>query len=147
MRVSSSARVVALILIGLGLTSCSAFMATQQPDRKNLAVLSEATPRQEVRAELGMPIQNGKDVDGFDFDIFEFIQGYSKGSKAARAAWHGLADVFTLGLWEVVGMPVEALASGTKLKVTVTYDEQQKVKMVKLQDEAGNEFPLKKKSG
>ena len=81
-----------------------------------------------------------------DVDVFQFVQGYSKGAKAARSIFHGVADVFTLGLWEIVGTPTELIASGTKLKVTVTYDDQQKVKTVKVQDEEGNEIPLKKKS-
>ena len=32
------------------------------------------------------------------------------------------------------------------MKATVTYDEQQKVKTVKLHDDQGNEIPLQKKS-
>ena len=39
-------------------------------------------------------------------------------------------DVLTLGLWEVVGTPVETVASGTDVKVSVCYDTNGKVEKV-----------------
>ncbi len=62
--------------------------------------------------------------------MFAFTQGYSKGTRAGRAFFHGVADVFTLGLWEVVGTPIELTATGTEMKVRVTYDEENRVKTV-----------------
>ena len=68
--------------------------------------------------------------DGKREDIFYVKQGYSTGAKAGRAIFHGVADVFTLGLWEVVGTPVEAVASGTDVKVAVFYDSSDKVETI-----------------
>ena len=70
--------------------------------------------------------------DGNKVDIFAFTQGYSEGAKAVRAVFHGVADVLTLGLWEVVGTPVEAVADGTAVKVEVCYDEDDKVDFIKV---------------
>ena len=35
----------------------------------------------------------------------------------------GVLDVMKLGLWEVVGTPIEALNQGDKIQVTVLYDK------------------------
>lgn len=108
---------------------CSVYMAAHQPDKKNLNVFEPGTPRNLVLAEIGQPkateMRNGRRVD-----VFSFVQGYSKGAKAGRAAFHGAADVLTLGLWEVVGTPTEATFDGSKVAFEVTYDKNDKVKKV-----------------
>jgi hypothetical protein len=103
--------------------------ATEQPDKKNLNVLSPGVPRNYVIAELGAP-NFSEERDGTTTDIFAFRQGYSKQVKAGRAFGHAAADVLTWGLWEIVGTPVEALADGTPVKVEVTYDPQRRVEYV-----------------
>ena len=139
----ATTKIMVLFIASFLMSSCSVFMAANQPGQKNLGVLTEGTPQALVRGEFGQPVWSGKD-QGFDIEVFQFVQGYSKGSKVARSIGHGVADVFTIGLWEIVGTPVETIASGTALKATVTYDEAQKVKTVKLHDDKGNEIPLKK---
>jgi hypothetical protein len=57
-------------------------------------------------------------------------QEFSKGAKTGRAFFHGAADVFTLGLWEVVGTPTEAAFNGKKMAFEVTYDASDKVEKV-----------------
>jgi hypothetical protein len=85
-----------------------------------------------VLAEIGQP-QASEMKDGKRVDVFSFVQGYSKGAKAGRAVFHGAADVFTLGLWEVVGTPTEFIFTGEKLAYEVTYNTSDKVeKVVKL---------------
>ena len=110
-------------------TGCAVFMAAKQPPKKDLSVLSRGTPRSMLLAELGQPtateMREGKKVD-----VFSFTQGYSKPAKAARAVFHGAADVFTLGLWEVVGTPTEAVFDGTKMALEVTYDGDDRVEGV-----------------
>lgn len=62
--------------------------------------------------------------DGYKYEIFSFTQGYSGGVKAGRAFFHGAADVLTLGVWEVVGTPAEAVFDGDKMAYHVRYDEE-----------------------
>jgi hypothetical protein len=119
--------VVALSL--LFFLGCSVVMATQQPGRKDLSVLTKGVDRTRVIAELGSPLTT-KVQEGKRQDVFSFRQGYSTGAKAGRAVFHAVADVFTLGLWEVVGTPVEVVAKGTDVKVAVLYDENDKVDRV-----------------
>ncbi|UCG07098.1 MAG: hypothetical protein JSV83_00105 [Desulfobacterales bacterium] len=108
-----------VFILGSG---CSVFMAANQPDKKDINVLNKVTPRIHVIAEFGQPAFT-ETKDNIRSDIFTFVQGYSSGVKASRAAFHGVADVLTFGLWEVVGTPVESVADGTEVKVQVTYDE------------------------
>jgi hypothetical protein len=105
--------------------------ATQQPDRKNLDVLSKGTPRTHVIAELGAPVWSDS-KDGGTTDVFAFKQGYSRWNKAGRAMFHGAADVATFGLWEVVGTPVETIADGKDMKLQVSYDTEQKVRDIEV---------------
>ena len=106
-------------------------MATKQPGKKDLSVLKEGTPRTLVIAELGAPMWS-EEKDGSRVDIHGFKQGYSTGVKAGRAFFHGVADVSTLGLWEVIGTPIESIASGTDTRVKVTYDENDLVKAAEI---------------
>lgn len=120
---------LAAVLALSAASGCAAVKATQQPDKKNLGVLSGGTPRSHVIAEFGAPLWT-EERDGHIVDIFTFKQGYAKGVKATRALLHGAADVVTWGLWEVVGVPVESLADGKDVKVEITYDESRNVQSV-----------------
>jgi hypothetical protein len=111
---------LAIIILILG-SGCSLFMAYKQPDKKDLNVLNKGTPRALVIAELGQPAFT-ETKDNVRNDYFIFVQGYSSGAKAGRVAFHGAADLLTMGLWEVLGTPVEMAADGTEVKVQVAYD-------------------------
>jgi hypothetical protein len=127
------AAVLAAVVGGVLLASpgCAAYKATQQPDKKNLSVLTPGTPRSHVIAELGAPLWS-EERDGARVDLFAFKQGYRKATKAGRALVHGAADVATGGLWEVIGIPAEALANGTDIKVEVTYDRLRAVRTIEV---------------
>jgi hypothetical protein len=137
-------RIAALVVAGMLMSSCSIYMAANLPGRKDLAVLTDGTPRPHVAAALGNPAWSGKNEQGFDVEVFQFVQGYSGGARAARTTWHLTADVFSAGLWEIIGTPIESTYSGTKMNAVITYDERQTVKSVRLQDIQGNLIPLEK---
>lgn len=111
------------------ITGCSVYKAVNQPEKKNLSVLSSGTPRMQVIAELGAPTWS-EERNGEKVDLFTFKQGYSKGAKTGRALFHGAADILTIGMWEVVGTPIETVADGTDMKVEITYDAEEKIKSV-----------------
>lgn len=117
--------VCAIVLMAT--TGCSVFMAAKQPDAKDLSVLNPGTPRQMLLAELGAPVWSGE-REGSKVEVYSFVDGYSRAAKAARAFFHGAADVFTLGLWEVIGTPAEAIFSGKKMTVEVVYDDVDRVR-------------------
>ena len=104
-------------------------MAANQPSQKDVSVLKAGSPRSAVIAELGAPVHAG-DRNGLKVDVYNFVQGYSGVEKGARAVLHGAADVLTLGIWEVVGTPIEGAANGTKVSVEVVYDKEDRVAKV-----------------
>ena len=126
-----------LIAMSLGLSSgCSVYMASHQPDKKDTTLLKPGTPRSLVLAEFGQPVSS-ETMEGKHVDVFSFVQGSSQGAKTGRAFFYGVADVFTLGLFEVVSTPVESAMSGDKLMYEVTYDANDKVgKVVPIGKEA-----------
>lgn len=115
-----------LTLATLGLTGCSVFMAAKGPEKKNLKCLEPGSSRYQVLSELGQPVATERKEDGL-VDIFSFTQGHSKGARAGRALVHGTADVFTFGLWEVIGTPTEAMLDGKKMSFQVHYDNNDRV--------------------
>lgn len=137
-----SVKTIASLFVVAGLlsqTGCAVFMAAKQPPKKDLSVLSLGTSRGRLLAELGQPVTS-ETRDGKKVDVFSFTQGYSKPAKAARAVFHGAADFFTLGLWEVIGTPTEAVFDGTKVALEVTYDQKDRVEnVVDLQPQKGPE--------
>ncbi|MHC4457582.1 MAG: hypothetical protein ACYS0I_10920 [Planctomycetota bacterium] len=118
-----------LALAAFGFTGCSVFMAAKGPGKKDLKVLKPGSSRYRVLSELGQPVASER-RDDRRVDIFSFTQGYSKGSKAGRALWHGTADVFTLGLWEIIGTPTETVLDGKKMAFEVHYDANDRVAKV-----------------
>lgn len=108
---------------------CSVFMAAKQPSAKNVDLFKIGTPRSMLLAEFGLPtvseVRSGK-----KYEIYKFVQGYSTGAKAGRAVFHGVADIFTLGLWEVIGTPTEGVFSGDEMAYEVSYDENDRIDLV-----------------
>ena len=124
---SSLLHLSALALAVFAFSGCSVVMATRQPSKKNLEVLRPGTDRDRVIAEIGVPVSSEK-IDGGKKEIYTFIQGYSSGVKASRAIFHGVADVFSFGIWEAVGTPIEGAFDGKKISVRVIYDLDDKVR-------------------
>ena len=119
-------------LVGLAMISaagCSPVLASKQPSRRDVDLLSPGVPRNLVLAELGQPVA-AETRDGRRVEVFSFVQGYRKGVRVARTIGHGAADVMTLGLWEVVGTPTEATLNGHRVAYEVTYDASDRIDRV-----------------
>jgi outer membrane protein assembly factor BamE (lipoprotein component of BamABCDE complex) len=119
----------ACLTAALSSGGCAVYMAANQPAEKNVALLKPGTPRNNLVAEFGPPIST-ETKNNVRHDIFKFTQGYSTGAKAGRALVHGAADVVTLGLWEVVGTPVEGHFNGTEVSAEVVYDANDQVAQI-----------------
>ncbi|SEK84125.1 hypothetical protein [Nitrosovibrio tenuis] len=108
---------------------CAPYMAATQPSAKNTELFRVGTSRNALLAEFGAPavteVRNGR-----QHEVFRFVQGYSTAARSGRALLHGVADVATLGLWEVVGTPTEAIFSGDEMAYDVTYDKDDVVDQV-----------------
>ncbi len=123
-----------LLALAFTETGCSAVMAAKQPKKKDLSVLAQGMPRSLILAEIGPPIASENKPDGKRVDVFSFMQGYSTANRVGRTLFHGVADVATLGLWEVLAIPAESAFDGKKTAFEVTYDSSDRVeKFVRLQ--------------
>ena len=120
---------LALACIALSATGCSVVMAAHQPSKKDTGLLTPGMPRNAVLAEIGPPIAT-ETKEGKRVEVYSFVQGYSKGARVSRTIGHGTADVFTLGLWEVVGTPTEAVFNGKRVAYEVTYDSSDRIESV-----------------
>lgn len=120
---------LALAVSVLLLSGCSVYMAANQPPAKNIDLFKVGTPRAALLAEFGYPTSS-EEKNGKKYDIFRFTQGYSGGAKAGRAVAHGVASVLTLGLWELIGTPVEAVNSGDLTAYEVGYGSDDRVDVV-----------------
>jgi len=120
---------LALVALAVAASGCSVAMAAHQPSKKDVGLFAHGVPRNLVVGEVGAPIASeikaGKRVD-----VFAFTQGYSKAARVSRTIGHGAADVFTLGLWEVVGTPTEAAFNGSSKVYEVTYDASDRIEQV-----------------
>jgi len=104
------------------LCGCSVYMAAHQPSEKNVDLFKIGTPKSFLVAEFGQPAST-ETRGGKKYDIYRFTQGYSGGAKAGRAFAEGVADVFTLGIAEIITTPVESIADGNLVAYEVSYDK------------------------
>lgn len=108
------------ILSALLLSACSVGMALNGQNDPDLSVVKKDVHRTDVEMQLGTPIQINTAPNGQITAIYEYEVG--REPSTGRAVAHGVMDVLTLGIWEVVGTPVEVL-KGDKLYLIVIYDK------------------------
>jgi hypothetical protein len=108
---------------------CSVVMASRAPQKKDLSVLTPGTNRSHVIAELGVPTESRQSHSG-QVDLFSFNQGYSMGTRVSRCMVHGLLDLNTLCLWELIGTPLETSLSGEPVRAEVAYSPDGRVQSI-----------------
>jgi hypothetical protein len=118
-----SAAMTALALVAV-LAACSVGMALSGEENPDLGAIRVGAARGEVELHLGAPIKSASLDDGRRADVYEYQIGNQP--SAGRAIGHGVMDVLTLGLWEVVGTPIEGV-QGDTYHATITYDRADKV--------------------
>lgn len=127
-------------MLFLPMQGCSVMMAMSGDKDPNFAVLQVGAPRGVVELELGTAVEQHVARDGTTTCVYEYTIGNKP--SGGRAVAHGVMDVLTLGLWEVIGTPVEAFLPKHH-RITVVYDARQTVVAVnepvpiKKEDEEG----------
>jgi hypothetical protein len=109
---------------------CSVYMAANQPDKKETSLFDVGTSRSALILEFGQPALT-EDRGGTEYDLFVFVDGYTSGGKTGRTVGHAAASIMTLGLWEIVGTPLESSFDGDKMSYEVCYDANRKVAMAR----------------
>ncbi len=113
-------RVIAAALLSASLAGCSVGMALSGDETPDLSVVKIGAAKDDVELQLGQPhkvaeLENGAREAAYKFEV-------GNDPNAIRAIGHGALDVASLGLWEIVGTPIE-VSTGKEREVSVTYDE------------------------
>ncbi len=106
------------------LSACSVGMALSGDTNPDLGAIKVGTTRGEVEMHLGSPIKSLTSEAGTRVDVYEYEIGNEP--AAGRAIGHGVMDVLTLGLWEVIGTPIEGV-QGELYNASITYGPDDKV--------------------
>jgi hypothetical protein len=131
---------ICAIPLMLVLTACSVGMATSGQEDPELSAVRSGAKIHEVERELGRPISTKTLENGDTENLYRYELGNEP--SAGRAVMHGTMDVLTLGLWELVGTPVEG-SMGTEYEMTVTYGPDGEVKQFSAREiDPDAEIPL-----
>jgi hypothetical protein len=118
---------LAIVISLLCLCGCSVGMALSGKKEPNIGAIKVGSSRGEVEMHLGPPTTSTTLENKTRADIYEYELGNEP--SAGRALGHGVMDVLTLGIWEVVGTPIE-LVQGDKRQITIMYDPNDHVKSI-----------------
>jgi len=106
---------------GLILSGCSTVMEAERPSATNLQSFSVGIPRLQVISRLGAPVSTVKNGDD-SCDIYRlYTKGTSTAGKGAIILGEAAADVFTIGLFEAVATPAEAMSKAHPHTVLFCY--------------------------
>lgn len=94
-------------------------MAMSGKDNPNLGMVGIGATRGEIELTLGPPVSTVSIDEGRRIDVYEYEIGNEP--SAGRAIGHGVMDLLTFGLWEIIGTPIEGF-QGTKHRMQITYD-------------------------
>lgn len=131
-------KVLVVALIAL-LPACSPVMEANRPDPVDMSQFVVGEKRLDIIAEIGSPKASVKDGDN-SCDIYKlYTTGPGAVGKGAIAAGEIVADVFTLGLAEVVFTPTEAATSADRHTVIVCYSPDNKMVSMKTSETAASE--------
>lgn len=113
----------------LGLTGCSIYMAGTK-EGVSVQEISESGTRSDVIYKDDLEIVKTKRGENGNVIHEDYFALKPKGS-IARAVLHGLFDFTTLGLWEIVGTPIEQhLGKEVYIPIRIYYDENENVNRI-----------------
>lgn len=110
---------IAIALLSTSLIGCSVYKASDMQG----ASVEDISKCKDKGCYLGLGsqiLENRANTDGTTSVVYKVKR---KNGNAGRAFAYGVADVFTLGLWEVIGTPLEGYVSDKdSIVYEVTYD-------------------------
>ena len=116
-----SLRLKPLVLL-CAISGCSVYMEATRPTPTDLAKFHPGDSRTSVMEDLGSPVDTSKGTDGTSCDLYLlYTKGYGVAAKAPIAVGELAADVFSLGLAEIVLSPTESVTRNEKRTVWFCY--------------------------
>jgi hypothetical protein len=126
-------RFVLLAVAATTLGACSTVMEANRPAAVNINKYGLGEKRLDVMSKLGAPVSTVRDGAN-SCDVYQlYTKGTSKAGKVGIIFTEAAADVFTLGLAEVVATPTEAATKSHTHTVLICYDADEK--LVSMRDE------------
>ena len=125
-------RLPILLTVILLLEGCSAFMAGQRSVyRGDPKIIQVGVERTTIETTLGPPdlvvlLDAGRAKAVYKIDP----DAHTRGARNAAVVGHVIADVLTLGLWEIVGTPLELSAQDKLVTYLIYYGADGKIKKV-----------------
>jgi hypothetical protein len=95
-------------------------MALKGSPDTNVSSLKIGAARQEMLFNMGEPIKTKADSNK-QTDYFKTSRGNQP--SVGRAAFHIVMDLLTFGIWEVIGVPMEAMGSSSTT-IQVDYEDE-----------------------
>jgi len=130
MRYVVASLLVLSFLIFIMSSGCSVVMASKTKGT-SIETLRECRTRTCVLSKDGVEKLSRKDLEKGEF--IEEYRVLKRTGSASRAVMHGVLDVFTLGLWEIAGTPIEGAAGKkTYLGIRIFYDKDNSIKNVEI---------------
>ena len=116
------AAIASLLLKVSLLQGCSVVMESTRPTPVDLSQFQLGDTRDSVDERLGGPKNTTNESDGLQCDFYDlYTHGYGTAGKVGIAALEGAADVFTIGLAELITTPVEGATRNETHPVSFCY--------------------------
>jgi hypothetical protein len=115
-------------------SACSVFLEASRPKREDPGTLRPGISRSTVITKLGPPvysyISQGKTVDVYVLDS----NGRYTLTKIGLTTFNLAADVFTIGMWEAVGTPLEKATRHQLTTYSATYSSAMDLESIEPED-------------
>jgi len=130
MRPRMAAALITLLAL-MGASGCSIYMEASRPDYKDVNVAQVGVPRQIIIHDFGMPEMSYQDKQGRQVDVFKLAPGAETSStRTGVTSFLWVADVLTLGLFEVIGTPYAMLTKPEMRTYVITYKSDNTIEKV-----------------
>ena len=121
------ARLLMAIAIAMATSGCAAYIAENGIAGPKID-WPEGSARAAVEEELGKPVSSRPVGGGYQQAVYEYWTKpprYPRGSPMVQM--HGLMTALSLGLWELVALPVEGLRGWKRAKAEIVFDANDRV--------------------
>jgi hypothetical protein len=117
-----SLRLKHIVVVLCFVSGCSVYMEATRPTPVDLAKFHPGDSHSSITQQLGVPVTTSKGGAGTSCDLYLlYTRGYGVAGKAPIAVGELAADVFTIGLAEIILSPTEAVTRNEKRTVWFCY--------------------------
>lgn len=116
------------------LSGCAVAMSANRSAYKgDPSIIQPGADRMHIESTFGSPNMTASLNDGETKVIYKIDpNAHRAGTRNAAVAGHVVADVLTLGAWELIGTPLEVAAQDEFSTYIIIYDKANKVKSVEV---------------